>query len=126
MGEKIWIRISQIQDGGGGGAPFLKKFFSKNYIFLNDGFPKLFVMQQLLFKMFQQMEPRRNRYVPPMKVTPIIYGPMFLMSMYGQLSEIQYFIVIKFQRIKDWQYVGLFHESHRSHDHFFVEKADAV
>ena len=26
---------------------------------------KLFVMQQLLFNMFQQMGPRRNRYIPP-------------------------------------------------------------
>ena len=37
MGEKIWIRISQIQDGGG--VTILRKFFSKFYIFLNDGFP---------------------------------------------------------------------------------------
>ena len=37
---------------------------------------KLFVMQQLLFNMFQQMEPRRNsKYVQPMKVTPVIYVP---------------------------------------------------
>ena len=36
MGEKIWIRISQIQDGG---VTILRKFFSKSYIFLNDGFP---------------------------------------------------------------------------------------
>ena len=40
MGEKIWIRISQIQDGGG--VTILRKFFSKFHIFLNDGFPKDF------------------------------------------------------------------------------------
>ena len=37
MGEKISIRIFQIQDGGG--VTILRKFFSKFYIFLNDGFP---------------------------------------------------------------------------------------
>ena len=38
MGEKIWIRISQIQDGGEG-SPFWESF-SQNSFFLNDGFPK--------------------------------------------------------------------------------------
>ena len=38
MGEKISIRISQIQDGG---VTILRKFFSKFYIFLNDSFPQL-------------------------------------------------------------------------------------
>ena len=38
MDEKIWIRISQIQDGG---VTILRKFFSKSYIFLNDGFPNM-------------------------------------------------------------------------------------
>ena len=38
MGEKIWIRISQIQDGGG--VTILRKFFSKFLFFLNDGFPE--------------------------------------------------------------------------------------
>ena len=35
---KIWIRISQIQDGGGG--HHFVKVFHKILFFLNDGFPK--------------------------------------------------------------------------------------
>ena len=38
-GKKIWIRISQIQYGGGGGA-ILWKFFVKFRFFFKDGFPK--------------------------------------------------------------------------------------
>ena len=38
MGKKIWIRISQIQDGRG--VTILRKFFSKFQKILNDGFPK--------------------------------------------------------------------------------------
>ena len=38
MCEKIWIRISQIQDEGG--VTILRKFFSKFLFFLNDGFPE--------------------------------------------------------------------------------------
>ena len=37
-GKKIWIRISQIQYGGG--VTILWKFFIKFRYFLNDGFPK--------------------------------------------------------------------------------------
>ena len=36
MGEQIWTRISQIQDGG---VTILRKFFLKIPFFLNDGFP---------------------------------------------------------------------------------------
>ena len=39
---KIWIRISQIQHGGGG--TILWKFFIKFRFFLNDGFPKFLKM----------------------------------------------------------------------------------
>ena len=38
MGEQIWIRISQIQDGGG---HHFEKVFLKISFFLNDGFRKV-------------------------------------------------------------------------------------
>ena len=40
MGENNLNKDFSNTRRGGGGAPFLKKFFSKTYIFLNDGFPK--------------------------------------------------------------------------------------
>ena len=44
MGEKIWIRISQIQDGG----HHFEKVFLKVSFFLDDGFPK----SSILFVLF--------------------------------------------------------------------------